>query len=139
VASPGALRAIRALLGQLHLPAEDVGQPNQTFITAYAGDELVGCVGLERYGPDAILRSLAVVPRMQGAGLGRNLYLRALAEARGGGARSLYLLTTAAAPFFAKVGFERIDRALAPSAEASSAEFRSLCPASAMCMRLQLV
>jgi hypothetical protein len=74
---------------------------------------------------------------MRGTGLGRKLYLRALTEARHRGARSLYLLTTTAAPFFVKAGFERIDRALVPAAVAASAEFRSLCPAPAVCMRLQ--
>jgi len=138
VASPSALGPIRALLGRLHLPAEDVGQQNQTFLTAHAGAELVGCVGLERYGSDALVRSLAVVPRMQGAGLGKALYLRARDESRRAGTRELYLLTTTAAPFFEKVGFERIDRALVPAAIASSAEFRSLCPASAVCMRLKI-
>jgi N-acetylglutamate synthase-like GNAT family acetyltransferase len=127
---------IRALLCRLNLPAEDVGQPNQTFITAHAGKELVGCVGLEWYGRDALVRSLAVAPRMQGAGLGKSLYVRALAEARRRGAKSFYLLTTTAARFFEKAGFERIDRALVPTAVAESSEFRSLCPASAVCMRL---
>jgi amino-acid N-acetyltransferase len=136
VAAPTALEPVRALLRRFHLPADDVGQPNQTFITAHAGTELVGCVGLEWYGRDALVRSLAVVPRMRGASLGKKLYLRALAEARSGGARSLYLLTATAAPFFERAGFEHIDRALVPAAVASSAEFRSLCPASAVCMRL---
>ena len=136
--APGALGPVRALLTRLHLPAEDVGLPNQTFVTAQAGAELVGCVALEWYGSDALVRSLAVAPRMQGAALGKRLYQRALDEARRRGTRSLYLLTTTAAPFFEKVGFERIDRALVPAAVASSQEFRSLCPASAVCMRLRI-
>jgi arsenate reductase len=135
---PSASGTLRALLGRFHLPADDVGQPNQTFVAAYASGELVGCVGLERFGADALLRSLAVVPRMQGAGLGKKLYLRALAEARSGGVRSLYLLTTTAARFFERAGFERIDRGLVPPAVAASAEFDSLCPASAVCMRLRI-
>jgi protein-tyrosine-phosphatase/N-acetylglutamate synthase-like GNAT family acetyltransferase len=138
VGSSADLEAVRALLGRMHLPADDVGRPNQAFITARAGEELVGCVGLERYGTDTLLRSLAVAPRMQGAGLGKRLYQQALVEARRSGARALYLLTTTAAPFFGKAGFETIDRAAAPAAVASSEEFRSLCPASAACMRLRL-
>jgi amino-acid N-acetyltransferase len=115
-----------------------VGQPNQIFLLARSGDALVGCVGLERYGTDALLRSLAVVPRLQGTGLGERLYQEAIAEARRGRTTALYLLTTTAAPFFARAGFERIDRALVPPAVAASPEFRSLCPASAACMRLRL-
>jgi N-acetylglutamate synthase-like GNAT family acetyltransferase/protein-tyrosine-phosphatase len=137
-AAPDDLAAIRALLRQLHLPAEDVGLPNQAFLAARAGGELVGCVALERYGSDGLLRSLAVVPRMQATGLGRRLYAEVVAEARRAGVTSLHLLTTTAAPFFAKVGFEHIDRALVPATLAGSPEFKTLCPASAVCMRLQL-
>jgi arsenate reductase len=128
------LDAIGALLTRLHLPSKDVGAPNQTFIVAHVSDELVGAVGLERYGEDALLRSLAVVPRMRSAGVGKALYTKALIEAQKRGTRALYLLTTTAAPFFAKVGFTRIVRAQVPASVAASAEFASLCPASAVCM-----
>lgn len=133
-AVPGDLDAIRALLERLHLPAQDVGGPGQAFLVARAGEELVGCVALERYGDDALLRSLAVVPRLQGAGLGKALFARVLAEAERSGARALYLLTTTAERLFARAGFTRIDRASVPAAVGGSAEFRSLCPASAVCM-----
>jgi N-acetylglutamate synthase-like GNAT family acetyltransferase len=137
-ASPADLGAIRALLGRLHLPADDVGLANQVFLVARAGTELAGCVALERYGEEALLRSLAVAPRFQGSGLGKRLHAAAVAEARRAGARTLWLLTTTAAPFFQRAGFERVDRAAAPVALAASPEFRSLCPASAICMRLRL-
>ena len=128
------LDGIGALLEWLHLPATDVGGPNQTFVVARAGNELVGCVGLESYGEDALLRSLAVVPRLQGMGLGKALFSKALAAAESSGTRSLYLLTTTAEGLFARLGFTRIDRAGVPAAVGASAEFRSLCPASAACM-----
>jgi len=128
------LGAIRALLERLHLPAQDVGGPRPIFLVARARDELVGCVGLERYGEDALLRSLAVAPRLQGAGLGKALYAQALAEAAQSGTRALYLLTTTADRFFARAGFTKIERASVPAAVTGSEEFRSLCPASAVCM-----
>jgi arsenate reductase len=137
-ATAAQLEGVRALLRRLHLPAEDVGLPNQVFITAHAGGELLGCAGLERYGSDALLRSLAVVPRMQGSGLGRRLHQEALTLAGRSGVRTLYLLTTTAAPFFEKAGFKTIDRTLVPGPVASSLEFKSLCPASAECMRRRL-
>lgn len=136
--SAAQLDAVRALLDRVRLPAEDIGRSNQTFIGALAGDELVGCVGLEQYGADSLLRSLAVAPRMQGSGMGKKLYAQALLEAERSGTKALYLLTATAAPFFAKVGFSPIDRALAPGSVTASPEFQSLCPASAVCMRLQL-
>jgi arsenate reductase len=137
-ASADDLDAVRALLTRLHLPAQDVGTPSQTFAIACAGDELVGCVALERYGQDALLRSLAVIPRMQSTGIGKALYAKALALAEQSDTRALYLLTTTAAPFFARAGFTRIDRAEVPLAVRESPEFRSLCPASAVCMKLAL-
>lgn len=137
-ASPADLDAVRDLLARLHLPAADVGGPAQAFLLARAAGELVGCVGLERHGDDALLRSLAVIPRMQGSGLGKALYAHALADARRSGTRALYLLTTTAAPFFARAGFAPIDRAQVPPAVRESPEFRSLCPASAICMQLVL-
>jgi arsenate reductase len=133
-AAPAELDAIRSLLGRLHLPAADVGRPGQVFIAARSGTELVGCVALERHGDDALLRSLAVVPRLQGTGLGKALLRDAVAEAERTGTRALYLLTTTAERFFARAGFRRIDRASAPAAVSESLEFRTLCPASAVCM-----
>lgn len=138
-ASPGDRGAIRALLERLHLPAQDLGAPNQTFVVARSGDELVGCVALERHGDDALLRSLAVLPRLQGAGVGKALCREALAEAERSRTRALYLLTTTAEPFFARAGFRRIDRSSVPAGVATSLEFRALCPSSAVCMERVLV
>ncbi len=134
-AAAAELGPIRALLERVHLPAQDVGSPNQTFLVARSGGELVGCIALERYGDDVLLRSLAVVPRLQGAGVGKALYRRALADAERSGTRALYLLTTTAERFFTRAGFRRIDRSSAPAAIAASLEFRTLCPASAVCMQ----
>jgi amino-acid N-acetyltransferase len=133
-ASADDLGGIRALLTHVHLPSQDVGAPNQTFVVARAGGELVGCVALEQYGGDALLRSLAVIPRLQSTGIGKALYAKAVDGAAESGTCVLYLLTTTAAPFFAKVGFTQIDRAEVPIAIRESPEFRSLCPASAVCM-----
>src|SRR3546814_5225514 len=47
------------------------------------------------------------------------------------GATSLYLLTTTAEPFFRRHGYETAERTDVPAVIAQSAEFRSLCPASA--------
>jgi arsenate reductase len=137
-ASRDELPAILALLERLHLPSSDVGGAGQRFLVARSGRELVGAVALERHGDDALLRSLAVVPRLQATGLGKALYREAVAQARGTGTRALYLLTTTAAPFFEKAGFRRIDRASAPAGVSSSQEFKALCPSSAVCLELVL-
>jgi len=71
---------------------------------------------------------------MQGTGLGKALYAQALTEAERGGTRALYLLTTTAEPLFARAGFTKVNRENVPGAVGNSAEFRSLCPVSAICM-----
>ena len=134
-ASGGDLAAIRALLTSVHLPASDVGAADQTFIVARDDAGIVGCVGIEWLGEDALFRSFAVVPRRQGAGIGTTLTTQAVAEARRRGTRAVYVLTNTAEDFCARAGFTRIDRATAPPAVRASAEFRTLCPASALCMQ----
>ena len=51
---------------------------------------------------------------------------------------ALYLLTTTAAGFFPKFGFERIDRCDVPRSVQMSVEFTSACPSSATVMRKYL-
>jgi len=105
---------------------------------AAAADRVVGCVGLELHPPAALLRSLAVVPERRGRRVGSSLLARALLEARRRGAREVYLLTTGAADYFARYGFRPVPRAQAEPAVGHSAEFKGLCPASAVVMRLDL-
>jgi len=135
-AGPGDLDALRRLLGASGLPVADLGQPGQEFLVARSDGELVGCAGAELHGAAALLRSLAVVPSRRGERIG-DLLLRAIvAHARGRGARDLYALTTTIEPLLARRGFVRVDRSEVPAAVRRSAEFSSLCPASAACMRL---
>ncbi len=47
---------------------------------------------------------------------------------------ALYLLTITAEGFFAKRGYHRVERDSAPSSVRETAEFKNLCPASAVCM-----
>jgi amino-acid N-acetyltransferase len=90
--------------------------------------------GVELYGSAALLRSVCVVDSAAGAGLGARLCDAAEAHARAAGASEMYLLTTTAAGYFARRGYRPVDRASAPAAIASSAQFRDLCPASAVFM-----
>jgi amino-acid N-acetyltransferase len=48
--------------------------------------------------------------------------------------RHLYLLTTTADLFFARTGYQVIPRESAPAPIQETAEFQSICPASAVCM-----
>jgi amino-acid N-acetyltransferase len=131
-------RAIRRLLKKADLPCEDVAIGRQTFLVAISDGRIVGTVGLEAYGAGGLLRSLAVEEGLRGHGLGSELAEEMAEEARKSGVRELYLLTMTAALFFAKHGFERMEREKAPTALQGTTEFASLCPVSSVCMRKRL-
>jgi amino-acid N-acetyltransferase len=117
------------------LPYEDI-TPSKLgqFWTLRDGDALAGVVGLELYDNIGLLRSLAVLKRYRGRGLGSELLSKAEEQARSQGIEALFLLTTTADEFFAQRGYERVERNSAPNAIKETAAFRSLCPDSAVCM-----
>ena len=128
------LEAIRALLEQDALPASDLGSSRPQFLVACAGAERVGAGALEPHGAAALLRSVVVAPPWRGRGLGHQLVKALERQARAAGIGELVLLTQTAEAFFAQLGYGVIDRAQAPAAVQESSEFRTLCPASAVCM-----
>lgn len=135
-AGPADWPAISALLSALQLPLDGAREHLAHFLLAHQGGELVGCAGIERHGDIGLLRSVAVAPGLQRQGLGRRLLAPLLAEARQRGLRQVYLLTTTAADYFARLGFTRVERAALPAALQASAELRGACPASATAMLL---
>ena len=100
--------------------------------------ELVAVAGLERCGRDAILRSVAVREEARSHGVGAALVERLVDDAAGSGVEALYLLTTTAEHYFPRFGFARIERDVVPAAVASTVEFTSACPASAVVMARRL-
>jgi amino-acid N-acetyltransferase len=130
--------AVESLLARERLPLEGVAEHFATFIVAEHGEEVVGAAGLEVYGPYGLVRSVVVAPEVKGQGIGRGLTHQLLAQARARGLEAVYLLTTTAPDFFARLGFERIPREAAPAPLWASAEFQGACPASAIVMRLNL-
>ncbi|BDU18124.1 arsenic resistance N-acetyltransferase ArsN2 [Lysobacter auxotrophicus] len=128
----------RSLLDRAALPVEDLDTADVRFIVAIENDELVGVVGLQQFGSAGLLRSLAVRQDFRGSGVGGRLVDALESLAREGGLDQLVLLTQTAAPFFAARGYRAIERADAPASVHDSAEFRSLCPATASCMSKQL-
>jgi amino-acid N-acetyltransferase len=130
--------AIRALLAAAALPVDDVAVGAQEYVVAREGGALVGCVGLEPRGDDALLRSFAVVPARRGGGLGTRLFERVVERARERGIATAYVLTTTAERFCLAHGFERISRAEVPARIAATSQFRTLCPTTAACFRLRV-
>ncbi|MDZ7748105.1 MAG: arsenic resistance N-acetyltransferase ArsN2 [Halofilum sp. (in: g-proteobacteria)] len=127
------------LLASEGLPIADLRTSSGTVLLGMReGGRIIGVVGVESHGPIGLLRSLVVGRGSRRAGCGRELVAQAEAWAGENGMESLYLLTTTASDFFARLGYEVADRDSAPASIASSAQFVDLCPASAtfMCKAL---
>lgn len=130
--------AIRTLLMDAGLPHEDFANHLSSFITAKEGDTLIGTIGMEIFCGVALLRSLAVAATHRGTGIGGALYTRIEQQAHAGGVHTLYLLTQTAERFFTSRGYARIKREEAPAVLRQTAEFASLCPNDAVCMKKEI-
>lgn len=76
------------------------------FFVAVLGGEIVGCAALEVYSPKlAEVRSLAVSPKVQGMGVGRNLVDACVARARDLRILEVMAITSSEA-FFLACGFD---------------------------------
>jgi amino-acid N-acetyltransferase len=127
--------SILQLLREAALPIDGLLDHLETAFVARVDGRIVGCVALEPYEDGALLRSVAVVPAVQGQAIGRRLVDAAIGLAESLGAPAVYLLTTSAGNYFPKLGFVPITRAHVPASVQESVEFRSACPASAEVMR----
>jgi amino-acid N-acetyltransferase len=137
-ALPADSDSVLALLREAGLPTDGVPADLADFLVATTGREVVGAVGLERYGDAALLRSAAVREALRGTGVGDALVHAVLELARARAVRDLVLLTTTADRWFPRFGFERTSREAVPAAVHASAEFQGACPASAVVMRRAL-
>jgi amino-acid N-acetyltransferase len=126
------------LLDETHLPLDGLRDHFATALVARENGSIVGSAALEVCADGALLRSVAVSPRAQGSGLGRDLTNAAIRLAENLGVPALYLLTTTAEGYFPRFGFERITRADVPQGVQASVEFASACPSSAIVMRKTL-
>jgi amino-acid N-acetyltransferase len=130
--------SISALLQDSVLPVQGVSDNLQHFIVLTENERPIGTVGLELYGSKALLRSMAVDKVRQGNGYGTRLCDEIIDYATERGLTEVYLLTETAESFFATRGFQVIQRDQVDERVQSSAEFSSLCPSTATCMRLGL-
>jgi amino-acid N-acetyltransferase len=135
VADPTDLAAVIDLLTVCDLPYQDLTPSHLAlFHVVRQGQALAAVVGLERFENGGLLRSLAVAPAHRGQSLGGNLVAALETSARQSGIGNLYLLTLSAQKYFVKRSYEVIVRTNVPQEIRASAEFMSLCPASAACM-----
>ena len=125
---------VEALLSANQLPISDLQCGSATLFGCTTNAQLLGVVGLEIYGPSALLRSLAVPATGRGKGLGAALVAYAETYAARHGVGTIYLLTTTAASFFERNGYSHVARQAAPASIAATSQFSGLCPSSSAFM-----
>ena len=127
------------LLKDSGLPTEGVADHfDDGYVVIQRDGRVVAMAGMEIYGPDALLRSVAVDAAHRNQGLGHAVVDERLAWATAKGLKDVYLLTNTAADFFEDYGFESIDRGDAPPELQQAPEFASICGSDAIAMRLSL-
>lgn len=130
---------VRRLLSAAALPDDDLTPAHlEHFFGCGPEQAPLGVGGVELFGADALLRSLAVDENARGRGCGTALVAALEAHARSEGARCVYLLTTTAARFFERLGYRAVARDAAPDLIRATAEFSSLCPGSAAFLAKEL-
>jgi len=134
-ATDSSLSNLKELLKSENLCWDDLDEiPGETFILINPSGDILGGYALEIYPPDALLRSVIVDKRHRGSGLGVQIIAQAMDVAGHNNLKTLYLLTTTADNFFAKLGFQVLERSKVPVKIASTKEFKTFCPDSAICM-----
>lgn len=127
---------VKRLLTAAGLPLDGLDEQfGEGYAIAESDGIAIGAEGIEVYGDAGLLRSAVVDPAWRGRGVGDALTRDRLAWAAQRGLREVWLLTTTAADYFPRHGFERAERAAAPAPMQKSREFAEACPASAVVMR----
>lgn len=129
------LAGVLRLLERHGLPLDGASELGEAMVVARSAGQVVGAAALELCADAALLRSVVVDASVQGQGVGQRLTAAALALANDLRVPTVFLLTTTAAEFFPRFGFERISRDDVPVSVRASIEFQSACPASAVVMR----
>jgi UDP-N-acetylmuramate: L-alanyl-gamma-D-glutamyl-meso-diaminopimelate ligase len=139
-ATPADMTPVTALLAELDLDHEDLGaEDSGNFLILSNENGFVGCIGLEVYGEEAVIRGLAVKPAERGGGYGWMLADAAINRARTRGVKRLYLVTARASDFFAaKHGFRVVELSTVSPEVAGSTTFTSDRNRDSVAMRLDL-
>jgi amino-acid N-acetyltransferase len=129
------LPSIVSLLSRNNLPAEDITANKIDFLVAInSADEIIGSIGIEKYGEEALLRSFAVEMTYQKRKIGAELLNLLYNASIQSGIKTLHVLTTTAESYFKAKGFLTAERNNAPKAIKQTTEFTTLCPSSSVYM-----
>jgi amino-acid N-acetyltransferase len=126
--------AIEALLVKAKLSIVGVRRHIAHFRLGKHKGKIVAVGGLEIYGEQALLRSIAVDTELRNQAYGKKIVRDICHRAQLAGIRDVYLKTISARPFFARLGFEELTYDQLPKSLKKSSQFRGACPASATVM-----
>jgi amino-acid N-acetyltransferase len=122
------------LLENNQLPTSDIGD-NVELYTVYDHQNLIGTIGLEAFKSEGLLRSVCLDFEVQNKGYGSQMLAIFEEKIREKGIQNLYLLTTTAQKFFQKNNYQTISREDVSEAIRQTAEFKGVCPSSAIVMK----
>ncbi|MFN0214209.1 MAG: arsenic resistance N-acetyltransferase ArsN2 [Saprospiraceae bacterium] len=137
-ASPAEVHALIDFLQKVNLPTSDLPSDLSGFTLAFDGNEIVGSAGLELLGILGLLRSVAVAETHRDQQLGQQLFAAALDYARSHEVQEVFLITNTADRYFAKKGFQELERSQVPDEIAQTEQFSGLCPSTAVVMKMRL-
>jgi amino-acid N-acetyltransferase len=132
------LNKVLLLLKASNLPVEDISLDKVSLLLACSNGRIIGCIGLEQYNSNGLLRSFAVQKEFRNSGIGTSLFSHFLPCCMESGISTLYLLTETAEKYFISKGFEITDRNKAPHTIKATTEFSELCPSISSYMVLDL-
>ena len=128
------LPKIKEILAQAGLPTEDCEAHVHDFLIMEKRSEIVAIGGLEICDKYGLVRSIVVIPKHRGQGIGEEVLAMLESKAISKGIDRLYLLTETAVEYFQSQGFKIIDRDQVPKNIANTRQFKELCPSTAKVM-----
>ena len=130
---------IISLLEKEKLPKDDLPSVLEHFFIVESGDNIVGAIGLEKYGNYGLLRSMVVDQQFRNKSIASQLVQALEKHAISIGIGEIFLLTETADKYFNKKGYKQIEREEVPKRVQESSEFTSVCPVSAIVMKKSLM
>jgi amino-acid N-acetyltransferase len=125
------------LISACGLPEEGLGE-TELWCVKGEGRQLLGVAGLETWGRQGLLRSVAVENEHRKSLVGTSLVRHVISEAEKKRIKEIYLITETAPSFFERLGFSAIDRSRVRGGVLNSVEFKGACPETAPVMRMDL-
>lgn len=136
--TPAERQSALNMLQTHNLPTSDIDDEKRIYLLMDNG-RIIGTAGVETFNDCALLRSVTVLSEEQGKGYGGEINRQIENILKDQGVGCLYLLTTTAKAFFEKNGYSVVEsRHAVPLAIRQTAEFNSLCPATAVVMKKYL-